>query len=62
MRSEGHAGCDFGKAKIAEVTGTTFIDNQVAAGRTYSYNVIAQGASAPGHARSREFVRVSAFG
>ena len=45
LRSEGHAGCDFGKAKIAEVTGTTFTDTEVAPGRSYAYNVVAQGAS-----------------
>jgi hypothetical protein len=45
FRSEGHAGCDFGKAKIGEVTGTTFVDTQVANGRNYSYNVVAAGAS-----------------
>jgi subtilisin-like proprotein convertase family protein len=46
MRTEGHAGCNFGKAKIAQVTGTTYTDTQVANGRLYSYNVVAQGASA----------------
>ena len=45
-RTEGHAGCDFGKALIAEVTGTTYVDTQVANGRPYSYNVVAAGASA----------------
>lgn len=45
LRSEGHAGCDFGKAKIGEVTGTSFVDTQVANGRNYSYNVVAAGAS-----------------
>ena len=32
LRSEGHAGCDFGKAKIAEVSDTTFVDTDVAPG------------------------------
>ena len=36
LRSEGHAGCDFGKARIAEFTGTTFTDTQVAHGRSYA--------------------------
>src|SRR4029450_8290296 len=45
LRSEGHAGCDFGKAKVADVTGTTFTDTQVAAGRSYAYHVVAQGTS-----------------
>ncbi len=45
LRSEGHAGCDFGKAKIAEVTTASFTDTEVAAGRPYFYNVVARGAS-----------------
>ena len=45
FRSEGHAGCNFGKTKIGEVTGTTFTDTQVANGRSYFYNVVAAGAS-----------------
>lgn len=45
FRTEGHAGCDFGKALIAEVTGTSFTDADVANGRTYHYNVVAAGAS-----------------
>jgi hypothetical protein len=45
FRSEGHAGCNFGKTRIAEVTGLSFTDTQVANGRTYSYNVVAAGAS-----------------
>jgi hypothetical protein len=44
-RTEGHAGCNYGKARIAEVTGTSFTDTQVANGRTYYYNVVAAGAS-----------------
>jgi trimeric autotransporter adhesin len=45
FRTEGHAGCEFGKTLIAEVTGTSYTDSQVANGRTYSYNVVAAGAS-----------------
>jgi hypothetical protein len=45
FRSEGHAGCDFGKTLIGETTGTSFVDNQVANGRNYSYNVVAAGSS-----------------
>ncbi len=45
FRTEGHAGCNFGKARIAEVTGTTFTDTQVANGRPYFYNVVPAGAS-----------------
>jgi hypothetical protein len=46
FRTEGHAGCDFGKALIAEVAGLGYTDTQVANGRPYSYNVVAAGASA----------------
>jgi hypothetical protein len=45
FRSEGHAGCDFGKTLIAETTGTSFNDTQVANGRNYYYNVVAAGSS-----------------
>ncbi len=45
FRGEGFAGCDFGKALIAKVTGTTYTDNQVANGREYYYNVVAAGTS-----------------
>jgi trimeric autotransporter adhesin len=45
FRTEGHAGCDYGKALIAEVTGLTYTDTEVAAVRPYSYNVVAAGAS-----------------
>jgi len=45
FRTEGHAGCDFGKALIAETTGTSYTDTQVANGRVYSYNVVAAGTS-----------------
>ena len=45
FRTEGHAGCDFGKVLLAEVTGLTYTDTQVANGRAYSYNVVAAGLS-----------------
>jgi hypothetical protein len=45
FRTEGHAGRDFGKARIAEVAGTSFTDTGVANGRTYYYNVVAAGGS-----------------
>ncbi len=45
FRTEGHAGCNFGKTRIAEVTGTAFTDTQVANGRPYFYNVMPAGAS-----------------
>ena len=45
FRSEGHAGCNFGKALIAETTALGYTDTQVANGRTYYYNVVPAGAS-----------------
>jgi hypothetical protein len=51
FRSEGHAGCNLGKVKLAEVTGTTYTDTQVANGRTYYYNVVAAGASSSCYGR-----------
>lgn len=45
FRTEGHAGCDYGKTLIGETTGTTFTDTQVANGRDYHYNVVAAGTS-----------------
>ena len=45
FRSEGPAGCSFGKALVAEVAGTSLTDTGLANGRTYVYNVMAAGAS-----------------
>ncbi len=45
FRTDGHAGCLFGKAKIGESAGTSFTDNNVLPGRTYYYNVVAAGSS-----------------
>ena len=45
FRSEGHAGCSFGKALVAEVTGTAHTDTAVANDRAYAHNVVAVGAS-----------------
>jgi subtilisin-like proprotein convertase family protein len=45
LRSEGYAGCDFGKALIATVAGTSYTDPDVANTRTYSYVVQAVGSS-----------------
>jgi hypothetical protein len=45
FRTEGYAGCDFGKALIANVTETTYTDNEVGNGRAYSYVVMAVGSS-----------------
>jgi hypothetical protein len=44
-RSEGHAGCNFGKTKIADVSGLTFFDKGLARNRDYFYNVVAHGSS-----------------
>lgn len=46
LRTEGYAGCDFGKGVIGEVTGTTFGDSSVANERPYYYVVQPVGASA----------------
>ncbi len=52
FRSEGYAGCNFGKALIAEVTsGTAYTDTAVANGRTYYYNVVAAGTSSACYGR-----------
>jgi uncharacterized repeat protein (TIGR02543 family) len=51
MRTEGHAGCDFGKTRIADLTATTYTDTNVVNGRTYYYNVVAQGTSAACYSR-----------
>jgi len=45
FRSEGHAGCNFGKTLIAETTSTSYTDTKVANGRDYFYNVVAAGSS-----------------
>jgi len=45
MRSEGHAGCEFGKTRIATVTGTSYVDTEVANGRDYFYNIVAVGST-----------------
>jgi hypothetical protein len=61
FRSEGHAGCNFGKTKIAETTSTTttFTDTQVANGRNYYYNVVAAGASNACFGRASNCVTVT---
>jgi hypothetical protein len=46
LRTEGHAGCNFGKVKLAEVTTTSYVDTTVRPGRTYYYNVVTQASSA----------------
>ncbi|MFY1831893.1 endopeptidase [Myxococcus fulvus] len=39
MKTEG-MGCDFGKAKVATVSGTTYTDTEVANGREYCYSIV----------------------
>ncbi len=46
FRTEGHAGCDLGKVKLASVTTTSYVDTAVGPGRTYYYNVVTQASSA----------------
>ena len=46
MKTEGYAGCNFGKANIATVTGTRYTDTEVANGRQYCYSVVAAGSNA----------------
>ena len=43
FRAEGVSGCDTGKAKVGDVTGTTFSDVGLLGGRPYSYVVIPVG-------------------
>ena len=45
LRTEGHAGCSYGKALKASPTGTSYVDTEVVNGRTYYYNVVAVAAS-----------------
>ncbi|MBJ6764189.1 endopeptidase [Myxococcaceae bacterium JPH2] len=46
MKTEGFAGCDFGKARVANVTGTSYNDPEVANGRQYCYSVVAASSNA----------------
>lgn len=41
LRTEGHAGCNYGKALIADPTATSYVDTEVVNGRAYFYNVVA---------------------
>ena len=47
LRTEGHAGCDFGKVNLTPngIVSTFYNDTQVLNGRTYYYNVVAVGSS-----------------
>jgi trimeric autotransporter adhesin len=59
FRTEGHAGCDFGKALIAETTSLSYTDTQVTNGRPYSYNVVAAGTSSACYGRASNCVTVT---
>ena len=45
FRAEGMSGCDTGKVKAGDVTGTTFTDTGLLGGRPYSYVVLPVGAN-----------------
>lgn len=45
FRTEGVKGCDFGKVKIAEVTGTSFTDSGLLDGFAYLYSVLPAGST-----------------
>ena len=62
FRTEGVAGCNFGKTRIADITGTSFTDTQVANGREYYYNVVAQGSSAACYTRASTCLTVTPGG
>ncbi|HZI14190.1 MAG TPA: PepSY domain-containing protein [Myxococcus sp.] len=46
MKTEGYAGCNFGKVKVATVTGTSYTDTEVANDRQYCYNIVPASTSA----------------
>ena len=56
MKTEGFAGCNFGKAKIATVSGTTYTDGEVANGRQYCYSIVGQGTSAACYSQASQCV------
>ena len=47
LRTEGHAGCDFGKVNLTPAGNatTSYVDTQVVNGRTYYYNIVGVGSS-----------------
>ena len=59
FRTEGHAGCDFGKTLVGETTGTSFVDGEVANGRDYFYNVVAAGSSSACYGRASNCEQVT---
>ena len=56
MKTEGFASCNFGKAKIATVTGTSYTDSEVANGRQYCYSIVGAGSSAACYSQASECV------
>jgi hypothetical protein len=45
FRTEGVAGCDFGKVRLANTQDLSYADRHLQPGRTYYYNVVAVGSS-----------------
>ncbi|MCE9672096.1 endopeptidase [Myxococcus stipitatus] len=46
MKTEGYAACDFGKVRVATVTGGSYTDTEVTNGRQYCYSVVPASSSA----------------
>ncbi|MCE9667141.1 endopeptidase [Myxococcus stipitatus] len=46
MKTEGFAGCNFGKVKVATVAGNSYTDQEVANGRPYCYSIVAASSNA----------------
>ena len=44
-KTEGVTGCDLGKVKIGETSGTVFSDSGLLDGRTYDFSVMAMAAN-----------------
>jgi len=56
MKTEGFAGCNFGKAKIATVTGTTYTDGEVANNRQYCYSIVGASSNQACYSQASECV------
>lgn len=62
FRTEGHAGCEFGKTLIAETTATSHTDSPLLNDRPYHYNVVAAGASSACYGRASNCATVTPTG
>lgn len=62
FRTEGYAGCDFGKALIATVAGTSYTDPGLAREREYSYVVQAVGSTGECYGITSECITIAAGG